>query len=105
MRNVWKGLVVGGLTGVMAGVVLDSIAGASKKALAIGDQVREHTPEAGRWLQSVTDKAGESIHDADVPDHVRSMAERVKESDATNQVKQASNGAVSAAKEAVAHHG
>jgi hypothetical protein len=33
------------------------------------------------------------------------MAERVKESDATNQVKQASHGVVSAAKEAVAHHG
>jgi hypothetical protein len=33
------------------------------------------------------------------------MAERVKESDATNQVKQASNGVVSSAKEAVAHRG
>jgi hypothetical protein len=105
MRNVWKGLVVGGLTGVVAGIVLDSIAGASKKALAVGDQVREHAPEAGRWLHSVTDKAGEWIHDADVPDHVRGVAERVKESDATNQVKQASHGVVSAAKEAVAHHG
>jgi hypothetical protein len=105
MRNVWKGLVVGGLTGVLAGVVLDTIAGASKKALAVGDQVREHAPEAGRWLQSVTDKAGEWIHDADVPDHVRSMAERVKESDASNQVQRASNGMVSAAKGAIAHHG
>ena len=106
MRNVWKGLVVGGLTGVLAGVILDSVAGASRKALAIGDQVREHIPEAGRWLQSVTDNAGEWIHDADVPDHVRSMAERVKGSDATNQVKQASDGLVSTAKEVLAaHHG
>ena len=106
MRKVWKGLVVGGLTGVLAGVVLDSIAGASKKALAIGDQVREHTPEAGRWLQSVTDKAGEWIHDADASDHVRSITERVKESGATNQVKKASSGMVSTAKEAfAAHHG
>jgi hypothetical protein len=55
------------LTGVVAGVVLDTIAGASKKALAVGDQVREHAPDAGRWLQSVTDKAGEWIHDADDP--------------------------------------
>ena len=106
MRQVWKGLVVGGLTGVLAGVVLDSIAGASKKALAMGDQVREHTPEAGRWLQSVTDKAGEWIHDTDVPDRVRGMTERVKESEATNQVKQASSGVVSTAKEVfAAHHG
>ena len=105
MRNAWKGLVVGGLTGVLAGIVLDTIAGALKKALAVGDQVREHAPEAGRWLQSVTDKAGEWIHDADVPDHVRSMAERIKESDATNQVRQASDVVLSAAKEAVAHQG
>ena|ERR1700684_3916869 len=105
MRNVWKGLVVGGLTGIMGGVLLDAIAGASKKALDVGDHVREHVPEAGRWLQSVTDKAGEWIHDADVPDHVRSMAERVKESDTTNQMKQTGSGVVSAAKEAVARHG
>ena len=104
MRNVWKGLVVGGLTGVVAGIVLDSIAGASKKALAVGDQVREHAPEAGRWLHSVTDKAGEWIHDADVPDHVRGVAERVKESDATDKVKKASSNAVSSAKEALAAH-
>ena len=105
MRNVWKGLVVGGLTGVMAGVVLDTIAGASKKAHDVGDQVRESAPDAGRWLHSVTDKAGEWLHDADVPEHVRNVAERVWESGAANQVKQTSNGVVSAAKEAVAHHG
>jgi hypothetical protein len=46
MHKVWKGLIVGGLTGVTAGVVLDAIAGASKKALAVGDQVLEH---ARRW--------------------------------------------------------
>ena len=105
MRNVWKGLVVGGLTGVLAGILLETIAGASKKALAVGDQVRGHAPEAGRWLHLVTDKAGEWIHDVDVPDHVRSMADRVQESEAANQMKQASHGVVLAAKEAVAHHG
>ena len=59
MRNVWKGLAVGGLTGVTAGVVLDAIAGASKKAAAMGERVREHAPDAGRWLHSVTAKTGE----------------------------------------------
>jgi hypothetical protein len=106
MRSVWKGLIVGGLTGVTAGVVLDAMAGASKKALAIGDQVLEHAPDAGQWVQSVTDKAGEWIHDADVPDHVRSVAKQVKDSDATDKVKKASSNAVSTAKEALAaHHG
>ena len=72
MQNVWKGLIVGGLTGARyaAGVVLDILAGASKKAVAVGEQVREHAPDAGRWLQSVTDKAGEWIQEADIPEHV-----------------------------------
>jgi hypothetical protein len=74
MQNVWKGLIVGGLTGVTAGVVLDTIAGASKKAMAVGEQVREHTPDAGRWLHSVTDRAGDWIHDSDIPEHLRNVA-------------------------------
>ena len=102
MRNVWKGLVVGGLTGVTAGVVLDSIARASKKAAQIGGQVRDKAPEAGRLVQSLTDKAGDWIHDAEVPDHVRSAARRLKESDAAQRTVEASGSAAAAAKE-VAH--
>ena len=74
MQNAWKGLVVGGLTSVTAGVVLDTIAGASKKAVAMGEQVRERAPVAGRWLQSVTDKVGSWVHDADIREHVRNVA-------------------------------
>jgi hypothetical protein len=58
MRNVWKGLVVGGLTGVAADILLESLAVASKKAAELGDQVRDHAPDAGRWVQSVTGRAG-----------------------------------------------
>jgi hypothetical protein len=59
MRNVWKGLVVGGLTGVAAGMLLESLAVASKKAAELGGQVRDHAPDAGRWVQSVTGRAGD----------------------------------------------
>src|SRR5579862_4991940 len=101
MRNVWKGLVVGGLTGVTAGVVLDSISRASRKAAELGAQVRAHAPDAGndagRWVQSLTDKAGDWIHDADVPEHVRGVAHNVKESDTVHKVTDAGNDAVSAA--------
>jgi hypothetical protein len=100
MRNVWKGLVVGGLTGVTAGIVLDSVNRASKKAVELGGQVRVHAPEAGRWVQSVTEKAGEWIHDADVPEHVRSAAHRVKESEAAHRVADAGTEMATAAKEA-----
>lgn len=102
MRNVWKGLVVGGLTGVTAGIVLDSAARASKKAAAVGEQVRERAPEAGQWVQSLAEKAGEWLHDAEVPDHVRDAASRVKESDAMHRVKKATDEVVSTAKGATA---
>jgi hypothetical protein len=105
MRNVWKGLIVGGLTGVGAGVILDSLAGASKKAAALGDQVREHAPDAGRWVQSVTDKAGDWLHEADVPEHVRHVAHKLKESDAAARVSDVGNDIVSAAREAATHTG
>ncbi len=104
MRNVWKGLVVGGLTGVTAGIVLDAAARASKKASAMGEHVRDHAPEAGRWIQTVAGKAGEKIHDVDVPEHVRDAAQRVRESDAAQRVAQRGDDVVSAAKDAVASH-
>jgi hypothetical protein len=97
MRNVWKGLIVGGLTGVVAGKILDSLAGASKKASALGDQVLEHAPDAGHLVQSVADKAGEWLHDADVPEQVRSVAHRLKDSDARARVVEAGHGVASAA--------
>ncbi len=100
MKNVWKGLVVGGFTGAAAGVVLDSIARASRKAAEIGGQVREHAPDAGRWVQSLSDKAGDWIHDADVPEHLRGAAQRVKESDAAHKAADLSADAVAAAKDA-----
>jgi hypothetical protein len=105
MRNVWKGLVVGGLTGVTAGVVLDSINRASKKAVELGGQVRDHAPEAGRWVQSMTDKAGEWIHDTDLPEHVRGAAHRVKESETAHRAAEVGSEVVTAAKQATARAG
>ena len=75
MKNVWKGLVVGGLTGVAAGMVLDVAAKASAKATALGEQVRGHVPEAGRFIHGVGDRAGEWLQE-DVPDHVKAVAEK-----------------------------
>jgi hypothetical protein len=100
MRNVWKGLVVGGFTGVAAGVILDSLSRASKKAAEVGDQVREHAPDAGRLVQTVVDRAGEWLHDADVPEHVRNAAHKIKDSDAAGRVTDAGKDIVSAAREA-----
>jgi len=100
MRNVWKGLIVGGLTGVAAGFVLDGLADASKKAVALGDQVLDHAPEAGHWVHSVADKAGGWLNETDVHEQVRAAAHRLKESDAANRVVDMGHDFVSGAREA-----
>lgn len=61
MNNVWKGLVVGGLTGVAAGLVLDSVTNTSEKARVL-------------WKE------------ADLPERLRDAAQKVKESDVARQV-------------------
>jgi hypothetical protein len=104
MKNVWKGLIVGGLTGVLAGFVLDGVARASKKAAELGDQVLEHAPEAGRWVQTVTDKAGDWLHDADVPEHVKAVAQKVKDSDAASRVADMGHDIATAAREKASAH-
>jgi hypothetical protein len=104
MKNVWKGLIVGGLTGVLAGFVLDGVARASKKAADLGEQVLEHAPEAGRWVQTVSDKAGDWLHDADVPGQVKTVAQKLKDSDAAARVAEAGHDIASAAREKAAAH-
>jgi hypothetical protein len=101
MRNVWKGLVVGGLTGVGAGVLLDSLHRANQKASEISKQVKEHAPEAGRWVHSVTEKAADWVQDSDIPEHVRDTAHRVKESEPARRGAKAAGDAVTAAKRKV----
>jgi hypothetical protein len=102
MKNVWKGLVVGGLTGVAAGIVLDSFTRAPEKAKDLTRQVREHAPEAARWAHSVAERAGEIVHESDAPDVVRDTVRRVKESPAAKTAAKVTSDAASAAKEKAA---
>jgi hypothetical protein len=104
MRNVWKGLVVGELTGATAGVVLDSLARASRKATQIGVQVREHAPEADRLVQTLAGKATDAVHNADVAGHVRGAAEKVADSDGAQRAVRLSTHAITKAKEAASSH-
>ena len=81
MRNSWKGLVVGGLTGALVGIALDVFASALKEATLIAQNARERGPEAVDWLQTVTGSAAKWVHDSDAPDRVREMAQRILDSD------------------------
>jgi hypothetical protein len=96
MKNIWKGLVVGGLTGVTAGIIVDSLSKAPETAKGLGrhmidqgKQAIDHAPEAGRWVHSVAEKAAEIVHDSEVPDRVRDGAHRIKESDIARRASKA----------------
>lgn len=49
MQNVWKGLVVGGLTGVTAGVVLDSLSPRRRRPPSSVDRYAITPPRRRAW--------------------------------------------------------
>lgn len=84
MRNSWKGLAVGGLTGAFVGITLDLVASAVAQATRGAEHARDRVPEATEWLQGVTEKAAEWAHDTEIPERVRVVAHRILGSDAVN---------------------
>ena len=101
MRNVWKGLIVGGLTGVGAGLILDSVRSAPQAAKSLGRHAVDLAPDAGKLIQSVAGRASELAHDTDVPDKVRDAARRVAGSDVAHRAARATGDVTSAAREKV----
>ena len=81
MDNKWKGLIVGGLTGAFVGIALDLFASVVDQATRGAEHARDRAPEAAEWLQGVTDKAAEWVHDSDVPERVREVAHQILGSD------------------------
>ena len=80
MKNTWKGLVVGGLTGVAAGLLLDALQGASDRAHEVGRRVAEKAPVVADRLSDAAEHGVARVHEADLPspvDLARSAAQRV----------------------------
>ncbi len=82
MKNVWKGLVVGGLTGVAAGLVLDGLARGARGASTLGDKVAHQAPEvAERLRHAVTEAVAESarkVRDPEVADHLTEISDKAR---------------------------
>jgi hypothetical protein len=90
MRNTWKGLVVGGLTGIAGGAILDVIGRTSRRARELGAAAKGHVPDATSWLKHATEAAAERVHDADVPGRVHDVSTGIATSDAATRVAKAS---------------
>jgi hypothetical protein len=93
MRNVWKGLVIGGLTGVAAGAAMDlarrgsELAG--KAATSAGRLAADYGPKAADRLKTVASTGAAKIHDADLGEHVKDLGHRLAESDVTDHARDA----------------
>jgi len=92
MRNVWKGLVVGGLTGVGAGAVLDLFGQGSRLARVAGGRAAGMAPRAADRIKSAAITGSARVQETDLPeqvrDHVRGFAHRLGEADTTDRAKE-----------------
>ena len=86
MKNVWKGLILGALTGMVGGAVLDAAAGARRKTAVVAHDVIDKAP---RIVRSATHKAVDMLHDANVPETLKDAAVRTGDSHAAKRAKRA----------------
>ncbi|HEY5023663.1 MAG TPA: hypothetical protein VII76_01690 [Acidimicrobiales bacterium] len=77
MKNAWKGLVIGALTGMVGGSAMDLASGARRKAAEVAHDVIEKAPSVAK---AATHKAVDAIHDADMSEVARDVAIHVGDS-------------------------
>jgi hypothetical protein len=106
MKNSWKGMVIGALTGAGIGLVLDLVASASGKAEEAAETFHRVAPEAGRRASQAATRVSQSatrlsdtaagaaaraagrLREAEVGAKARSLASQLAESDAVDRVRQ-----------------
>jgi hypothetical protein len=78
MKNVWKGLVIGGLTGMAGGLFLDGLDRGARGAAALSNRAAEEVPEvAGHLRDAIADTVAETagrVRDSGVPDHAKEIS-------------------------------
>ena len=81
MRNVWKGLVVGGLTGVAAGVVLDLASRGTDLGESAAKRAVELAPKAADRLKSAAAtgaaRVQDAVQDSELREHVRDQVKEI----------------------------
>jgi hypothetical protein len=84
MKNVWKGLIVGALTGMVGGSAMDMASAARRKTARVAHGVIDKAPAVAK---AATHKAVDLLHDADVPGKMRDVALQVGDSDLAGEAK------------------
>jgi hypothetical protein len=84
MKNAWKGLIIGALTGMVGGSVMDMAAGARRKASEVAHDVIDKTPSVAK---AATHKASDVLEHAEVPETVREVAQHLGDSPIATKAK------------------
>ena len=84
MKNVWKGLIVGALTGMVGGSAMDMASAARRKGAEVAHDVIDKAPSVAK---AATHKAVDLLHDTDVPGKMRDVALKVGDSDFVGEAK------------------
>lgn len=101
MRNIWKGLFLGAITGAAIGLALDLLYGAGDQLAVATREARRRAPEAADWAAAVTTQARRRLREADLPDQVRAMAQGIADSEFGRQVTDATSEAALTGRRAV----
>ena len=86
VKNAWKGLIVGALTGMVGGSAMDMASGARRMTAEVAHDVIDKAPSVAK---AATHKAADMLHDADVSARVRDAAVHVGDSDVAKKAKRA----------------
>jgi gas vesicle protein len=112
--NIWKGLIIGGLTGAGAGIVLDALGKGAQvlgtagtkavdmapeaadrvKSAAVGAtrKAADMAPDAADRVKSAVDEGVARVHKSDLADHLRdqakSLAHKVANSDQADHARE-----------------
>ncbi len=98
MDKLWKGLVVGAITGAAIGLVVDLLGRARDGAVHVGELAREHGPDVAAALAGAATAGAERLREADLPDKLRQAAHTAATSDAAKTIRAAADNALDTAK-------
>lgn len=96
MRNVWKGLVIGGLTGVAAGIALDAAHRGTQIGGAAAKRAADLAPKAADRVRSAASssaaRAQDAVQNSELREHlkeqVKGIGQRLADADVADQARE-----------------
>ena len=77
MRNVWKGLVIGGLTGALVGALMDALR--RENLERVGNKARDLGDAAAERARTTGGQVAERLRESDLRERVTHVRERGEE--------------------------